>query len=205
MSSISAPSMPIASATIARRLIGEKVKQRWPSVAGERLARHRLRHALSRRSCRRRRARARLHAGGAGRGQLAGRRVRTPRPWSTTMRCPCRTRRSTASSSSTASKWRQMPATSSARSGACSPPGGRVAPGRAEPARHLGARRAHALRLRPAVQPRPAHRAPPRSVVLAARLVGSARLAADPRPALPAHRRQLGAGRLSRSGRPSPA
>ena len=32
---------------IARRLIGERLKRRWPSVAGEPRARHRLRDALS--------------------------------------------------------------------------------------------------------------------------------------------------------------
>ena len=58
---------------IVKRLIGEKLKRRWPSVAGDRVlgigyATPYLAQFAGEADCR-----GRLHAGGAGRRELAGR------------------------------------------------------------------------------------------------------------------------------------
>ena len=165
---------------VARRLIGARLEARWPSLAGERLLGIGYATPYLRRPRRGRRARPRLHAGRAGRGELAAARGRTPRRSSPTMRCRCPTHRSTGCSSSTASKWRRAPREQLREIWRVLAPGGRVIARRAEPARHLGAGGDDAVRLWPALQPRPAHRAAPRRNVLAARLVGGARRAADP-------------------------
>ena len=57
--------------TVARHFVGRGIREHWSETQGLRAARHRLCRALSRPVPRRGRALSRLHAGGAGRGEVA--------------------------------------------------------------------------------------------------------------------------------------
>ena len=94
---------------VSRRLIGRVLRARWEQLPRPVDPRPRLLRALSRPLSRRGAARARLHAGRAGRRPLAGAADAPPRRWSCATCCRCPTPRSTARWSSTALETAEHP------------------------------------------------------------------------------------------------
>ena len=109
-SSICAISTPSGSGVVARRFVGRGIRARWGDTRGMRVLGHRLCDALSRPVPRGGGALPRLHAGGAGRGEMAVGAADARRAGRRDSTCRCRMPRSTACCSCMRSKWRTTPA-----------------------------------------------------------------------------------------------